>query len=70
MVQRTWLENRQTSIRVPEHQLALLGGMPPEKTDIREEGVGFFMHCDPGVRAPVDPDVQRTPLGHERHSIS
>lgn len=66
---RTGLKNRQTSVRVSKHQPALLGGVPPEEADVRQEGVGLFMHRDPGVGAAVHPDIQRAALRHEGHSI-
>lgn len=52
-----------------KHQFALLGRVPSEETDIRQEGVGFFMHCDAAVRTSIDPDIQRTALGDKRHSV-
>lgn len=66
----TWLKYGQTPICVSEHQLALLGGVPSEQTDVRQERVGFFVHCDPGLQTPVDPDVQWAALGDERHPVS
>lgn len=66
----TWLKHRQAPVCVSKHQFPLLGGVPSEETDVRQEGVGFFMHRDPRIGTSVDPDVQRTALGDERHSVS
>lgn len=66
----TRLKYRQTSVCVSKDQFAFFGGVPSEETDIRQEGVGFFMHCDPGIRTSIDPDIQRTTLGDKRHSVS
>ena len=53
---------------MPKHQLALLGGMPSEEADVREEGVCFFVDRDPSIGPGVDPDVQGPPVGHEGHA--
>lgn len=66
---RTWLKDGQTPVRVSKHQFALLGGVPSEEADIRQEGVGFFVHCDSGVGPLIGPDVEGTALGDERHSF-
>lgn len=66
----TWLKNRQTAVGVSKHQFALFVGVPSEETDIRQEGVGFFMHRHPGVSTSIDPDIQRTTQGHKRHAVS
>lgn len=66
----TWLKHRQTSICMSKHQLALLGRVPSEQTDVRQEGVGFFVHCEPDFRVSIGPDIQRTSLGDKRHSVS
>ena len=51
-----------------KHQFALLGGVPSEQADVREEGVCFFVDRDPRVGPRVDPDVQGPPVGHESHA--